>query len=478
LLRLRSARSGHGPRRSRRIPRSRASTLALALIVALGLAGRASAAGESRTEDKPAPDSVDEYEDPIDKQFVQPPVRRPLVDALERLIRRIPYLPEQSRLELKLRTYYLYGKQKDNSRREAWAYGGSVLYETGWLAERLSFGAEFFTSQPIHAPSDRAGTLLLRPVQRPYSVFGQAYAKVRLRPSHELRLYRQVYDTPYLNKRDNRMTPNTFEGYSLQGEFGGADGPSLRYLAGYVSKIKDRNSDRFVAMSQTGLLALDRKRGTWMAGALYAPTDRFKIGAINYYTSDVLNIFYVSTRYKHAFSDALSVRTELEFTDQRSVGDDLITGESFDTQLVAGELAASYKGAILWLAFSTTADEARIRSPWGSKPSPLNLMLRAFDRADEDAWGVGFSYDFRRLGLDGLSGFVNYARGNDAQEPETGQRLRNDSELNLTLDYRIERGRLRGLWFRVRGAFLKERGSGAQSQNQLRVIVNYEVPIL
>jgi hypothetical protein len=442
------------------------------------LAGRASASGESHHEDAPAPDSVEDYQEPMEEHFVEPPVRRPLVEALERTLRRIPYLPEQSRLELKLRTYYLYGKQKSNSRREAWAYGGSVLYETGWLAERLALGAEFFTSQPIHAPSDRAGTVLLRPVQRPYSVVGQAYAKLRLRPSHELRLYRQMYDTPYTNKQDSRMTPNTFEGYSLQGEFSGTDGASLRYLAGYVSRIKERNSDRFVPMSQAGLLQLDSKRGTWVAGALYAPTDRLKLGAINYHTSDVLNIFYATVRHTRAFTDALSVRTELQLTDQRSVGDDLITGESFDTQLVAGQVAASYRGAILRLAFSTTSDEARIRSPWGSKPSPLSLMLSDFDRADEDAWGVGFSYDFRRLGLEGLSGFLSYARGNDAREAASGQSLRNQSEFDVTLDYRIERGRLRGLWFRIRGAFLNERGGGAESQNQLRVIVNYEIPVL
>ena len=66
------------------------------------------------------------------------------------------------------------------------------------------------------------------------------------------------------------------------------------------------------------------------------------------------------------------------------------------------------------LAFSTTGHQRGIRSFLGSRPSPLSLILNDFDRAQEDAWLVGIAYDCSRLGLEGLSGFVNYARGNDA----------------------------------------------------------------
>ena len=37
-------------------------------------------------------------------------------------------------------------------------------------------------------------------------------------------LYRYAYDTPYLNRDDSRMSPKTFEGYTLQGSVGGQDG--------------------------------------------------------------------------------------------------------------------------------------------------------------------------------------------------------------------------------------------------------------
>ena len=75
----------------------------------------------------------------------------------------------------------------------------------------------------------------------------------------------------------------------------------------------------------------------------------------------------------------------------------------FDTYVFGGNAAASYQGAILSLAFSTTGSGSDIRSPYGSYPGYISLMLRDFNRADEDAWLVGLSYNLKFLGLDGLS---------------------------------------------------------------------------
>ena len=109
--------------------------------------------------------------------------------------------------------------------------------------------------------------------QEGYAVLGQVNGEVLVAPGHFLRLYRQEYDTPYISKNDNRMTPNTFEGYSFQGAFGGKEGaPELRYGGGYVTKIKERNSDKFVWMSRDAGADVERgvalSRGALLAGSL------------------------------------------------------------------------------------------------------------------------------------------------------------------------------------------------------------------
>ena len=105
------------------------------------------------------------------------------------------------------------------------------------------------------------------------------------------------------------------------------------------------------------------------------------------------------------------------------------------------------------------------------------MMRHNFDRADEDALSLGASYNFRRLGFEGLSVVGTFARGWGAQD-EFGASLNDRRELDLTLDYRLQRGALKGLWFRIRGAFLNEYGSGARSSNEFRVIIRYDLPLL
>ena len=105
-------------------------------------------------------------------------------------------------------------------------------------------------------------------------------------------------------------------------------------------------------------------------------------------------------------------------------------------------------------------------------------MIKDFDRADEDAWLVGGSYDFSRWGMHGLSGFVKYVWGDT---PESGASASPDQEeLDLTLDYRITKGRFDGLWFRFRMAFLDQDEGFAESQDieDIRVIVNYDLSAL
>ncbi len=455
--------------------RRKLAIASLGCFVWLAAGARPIYASEANVEDKPAPESVEEATTALERTFEEEPEKPPLLPRLKNLLRDLPPFLRDTTLQLKPRSYYFLNKDLDNSHREAWALGGSLAYQSGWYRHTLAIGAELFTSQKLMGPESRDGTRLLRPVQQGYTVLGRSYAKLKYR-DHLLRLYRDYLDLPYLNKRDSRMTPNTFEAYTVQGRFsreGGA--PRFEYVAGYVARIKERDSRTFVPMGEAA--GASAKRGLSMAGLRFKPTEHFSLGAINYNVRDVINIFYSEIDYVWLPTEQLGLRFTGQFTDQRSDGDDLLTGSSFDTQLVTGKLAASYAGAVLSVAFSTTDDGARIRSPYGSPPSPLSLMIENFDRAGEDAWGLGLSYHFKGIGLPGLSAFAKYSRGYNARNPDTGLSLADREEVNLTIDYRLQRGRFRGFWIRLRGAYVNEIGT-SDEQKQFRVIFNYDIPVL
>ena len=230
-------------------------------------------------------------------------------------------------------------------------------------------------------------------------------------------------------------------------------------------------------MSEAAGVPGGRSRGLTLAGVRYSPSERFSIGAINYFGKDYLNIFYAETGYTRSLTDELSLKLEAQFTDQRSVGDDLLTGSSFNTWVLDGRAAVSFRNAILSAAFSTTDDEADIQSPFGSYPGYLSLMQRNFFRADEDAWLVGLSYTFSRLGMSGLSAYANFARGVGARDADTGAALGDRTELDLTVDYRVKEGLWRGFWLRLRGSLLKEDGADERSK-EVRIILNYQIPVL
>ncbi len=440
-------------------------------MLVLIVAGETAPASESTLDDEPAPTSAAELEGVLGEAFEEEPPPPTLFPRLRDRLKDLPPFLRDSQLRLHLRSYAFNRRRTDDTRSAAWAYGGWLAYESGWWKDSLSLGATLYSSQRIYGPSDKDGTRLLRPGQHAYTVLGQAYARLRY-ADHTLTVYRQELDLPYVNRQDSRMTPNTFEGVTLLRAEG-----RLRYGAGYLTQIKRRDDDEFVSMSEAAGVSGTSSKGLALAGLRWAPSASFNIGAIDYWVKDTLNIFYAETDFHRALASDLELRVGAQFTDQRSVGEDLLTGASFDTRVYGARAALSYRNAILTAAFSSTDDEAAIRSPYGSYPGYLSRMVEDFDRAGEDAWGVGLSYGFARLGLPRLSAFTNFTRGVGARDAETGASLPDRWEWDLTVDYRIEEGPLRGFWLRLRGALVDEERAPKRSK-EFRLIVNYELPVL
>ena len=70
------------------------------------------------------------------------------------------------------------------------------------------------------------------------------------------------------------------------------------------------------------------KRGVFLGGGKVSYKG-FTFGAIDYYSDDIINIFYTEGTYKFLVTDRLGLLFSAQFTDQRSVGDDLLKGYSF-----------------------------------------------------------------------------------------------------------------------------------------------------
>ena len=456
-----------GPRRS-----ASKSMLFLATgisFLALLLWGSATVRAQEASEDKPTPSTVHEVVNPMDRSFEKEPPR----EVPEKPTH--PFFRDQ-KLDLNLRTFYKYNdKGADNSLSEAWALGGALTYKSGYLLDHFALGAAVYTSQPLYAPEERDGTLLLKPGQEGYTVLGQLYGEIKVLPDNFFRFYRQEYNTPYINKNDFRMTPNTFEGYSFQGAYGGKDGtPGFRYGGGYITKIKERNSDEFVWMSQDAGAKVNR--GVALAGLNYSEGP-FSIGAIDYYSDDIINIFYTEGKAVFRPTKDLGLLVAAQYTDQRSVGEDLLKGFGFSTHQFGIKGEMSYRKAILTLGYTIDGKGADLQSPWGVHPGYTSVQVQDFNRAGENAFLGKLSYDFSTVGLAGVTTYALWVHGWDRVDPITKASVKQEDEYNFDLQWRPQIKLLKGFWFRTRYAVVNQR-DGGPTQTDFRIIVNYDLPLL
>jgi hypothetical protein len=341
---------------------------------------------EESLEEGPPPTTVEESPTSIDTSFTKFPTYGEHPKALKDKLKNTPAFIRDTKLDVNVRTFYMLRDNYDSSKMEAWALGGALSYQSGYFLDHFGVGAAFYTSLPLYAPSDRSGTLLLEDDQGGYATLGQLYGEIKIVDDVFLNLYRKEYNTPYINKNDNRMTPYTFEAYSLLGAYGGKDGaPTVRYGLGYFAKIKPKNAETFEPMSQAAGASVDR--GVLAAGANYLRKE-FSIGAVNYYCDDIINIFYAEGKYNHTFGNQVGLLLAAQYSDQRSTGNNLLTGASFFTNQVGIKSEFGYAGGLLTLAYTVDAAGADLSNPWSSYPGYTCVQVRDFNNANEEAFLV------------------------------------------------------------------------------------------
>jgi len=372
-----------------------------------------------------------------------------------------------SRYGAQLRSFYFNQDKYDKARSEAWALGGSIALQSGYLADRLRFGAVAYTSQGLRAPKDRDGTLLLKPGQESYTVLGQAYGEFRFADALYGAFGRKEYSLPYLNGNDSRMSPNTFEGISLYGKSGATgNGAQWRYGGGYVSKIKPRNGDDFVWMSKEA--GADVKRGVIAAGANFANRD-FSIGATYYQSPDIITIVYSEAKAFLPLGKTGELRLGAQYANQSSTGDNLLTGKEFSTHQwgIKGDLDLG--APMFTLGYTATASGAAMRNPWSAYPGYTDAQVKSFNRTRENAFLARAEYDFAGLGARGLTAYALVIRGSGVKAPSF-----NENEVDLDLQWAPPDGALRGTSIRLRYANVKQRGAGDPHVNDFRIIMNYD----
>lgn len=377
-------------------------------------------------------------------------------------------LGKESEVTVHLRSYYFNrDRPSPQNDSEAWALGGWLGYQSGWMADFLRVGAVGYTSQPLYAPDDKDGTLLLKPGQEGYTVLGQAYVALRMQ-QHVFTAFRQLVEQPEVNARDIRMTPNTFQGYTLGGKIS-----EIGYYAGYLEKMKTINSDEFRDMAAVaGVSGLSESM--WLGGVDYKPSDTLGLRLSTYFVSNVLSSTYADVVWRTPLGNDMGLKLSGQYMFQSSDGAAL-TGVEFDTH-AAGLRADLTRGPLTLTTFyNQTGKGQNYQTPYGGWAGYAYMIVTDFNRAGETAWAVGGTYDFK-ASVPGLSLTAYAVFGSDAVVAATGAPSTDKTEYDATLDYRFGAERwpdwLRPLWLRLRYAYVDESTVG--TTHDFRVIANWE----
>jgi len=426
------------------------------------------------TPQEPTPEGILAPEPP--SEAAAPLFRRIIPNLAEDMEQLPPFLRDTS-VKLHLRSFYFNRLNSDDTQNEAWAFGGSLAYKSGWLWDTFALGAVGYTSQPLYAPQDTGGTNLLHPTagnpQDSILVLGQAYAQLRYREYALVTGYRQLVNEGYLNPQDSRMVPNTFEGVTIKGTIGPID-----YNVGYLTAIKLRQENEFHNMAEAAGVGGGQNRGLVLTRLSSEPLPGLSLYAANYLVPDVFNTAYGFGEYTHNLTTDLSFKIGLQATDQRSVGATFLG--NFTTWNVNTRGILIWRGLGVGAGFSATGEGSALQTPYGDPPGYFTFQERNFDQARQRAWGLAARYDFGPgtllpgVHVPGLSVLARYAEGRDAIDASTGVGLPTVREGDFDIIWNVPR--VPGLQFRFRNAYVAE--SGNRVLRAFRIILNYELPLL
>lgn len=369
---------------------------------------------------------------------------------------------------LHLRSYLFDQSNNDGDDPAAWALGGWVGYQTGWIADTLQLGVVAYTSQPLWAPESRPGSLLLLPNQDGISVVGQAYAALRY-DGQVLTLGRQLVHQPEINPHDNRMVPITHEGGSLSGDIG-----MLSYYAAFLTATKTRGENEF--QNYGTVVGVDQDEPMYLGGLALSPNDDLQARTSLYLVPDILLSSYTDGQWNGQFEN-YDVSLSSQFMIQTGVGEELLTGPGF-TAWVFGIMGdVSRWGLTLTAGYTANGSNDDWQTPYGMWPGYTNMVIGVFDRAEEQTLLLSAAYDFGHIGLHGLN-FTTMA----AIDTNIADDLPRWTEYDFLASYDLSAVDglphwLSPLSLNAQYALLQKDfpGGSSYTEDELRLILNYEI---
>ena len=247
----------------------------------------------------------------------------------------------------------------------------------------------------------------------------------------------------------SRQLLTTYSGAWLESK----DLKNTKLTLAYIDGINARYDNQYQDLSlfPNNNFTKTTNDGMYIAGIDYQFTPKF---AGSYWYADVTNIYqqhYTAGTFKTNLSEKTKLDAHVRYFDNSDSGDKLYG--SIDSQAVsAGAKINNGMHTVQFgyqQMFGEHGKEATMfptLGGWVPQPYLDNWSVASFIRKDERSWSLGYTYNFKDVGLSGLTATVRHFRGDNidfgAAKPEG-----KENENNVIVNYVVPEGKLKGLGF-------------------------------
>jgi outer membrane porin, OprD family len=334
---------------------------------------------------------------------------------------------------------------------------------------------------------------------------GDANVKLRMSKT-ELHVGGALFpQLPIMMATDSRAMPQNFDGGMLTSK----EIDNLTLSAGQLEHATGRASTNSTSLSVAG--ATEGSNQFRYAGADYKVT---KDLTVQYYYANLENFYnqhFLGLIHVLPLGDDQSFKTDLRYFNSSSDGknssdtsgyafnnnggyakhagevDNVTWSTMFTYQLGGSKFMLGYQsvsddGGFVMVNPGNVTKNGKPLAANGSNSEDnggtsfylyTNSVVGSFIRAGENTSFGQYTYDFARLGVPGLTAFVNYLHGDDIKDKTLSGVNHKEWERDAGVDYVIQSGYLKGFGTTLRTGNYHGGGTGVADQDQTRLIFNY-----
>ena len=369
------------------------------------------------------------------------------------------------------------------SKREESAQGFILNLQSGYTEGTVGFGIDALGMLGFQLDSspDRSNSgLLPSSGENPRGSKGQ-YAKMGLTAKVKisdtvLKYGALLPDLPLLKYNDGRLLPTMFNGAMLTSK----EVKDLTFMAARLDKYTARDSTD----SQDIRVHCKNKRY-----ACNTTADHFDMYGFDYKINDRLTAQYhyaeLEDIYRQHFIGLLGnqplgdgvLKADLRLLKSADSGD--AKAGSIDNRALSGMLSYGISGHTFSAGWQRMNGDNSMPYLDGSNPYLVNyVQVNDFAAAQERSWQLRYDYDFKAIGINGLSFLTRYVNGDHIKvsgSDQEGKEWERDSELK----YVIQTGTFKDVSLRLRNATYRTNYEKfARDVDETRLIVSYNFSVL